>query len=179
MIELDKESIKVLKQVSDTKDVRDIVRGIHIYASGHAAATDANIAFVTNKLNGKPPAQDYLIEIGTLAMTGIEKFQVNFDSKQLIGLDKHDNTVSYTPFTVLNAEPVDFKNIFDRFEPSTNGEATYDPAYLKAMSVFKAGSQVTFKMGQANSIAIAIGDEGALMIMPQQFRARDLPEILQ
>jgi hypothetical protein len=178
-MKISKEIMKILKQMQDSKDVRDYCQGIHLYQDGYAAATNGAIAFISNKLDGDAISKNMIIKVGTLAMSGIEYFEIEEKLGQLVGMNKKGSPVSYIPFEVLNTAPANFKAIADKHEPSLDGVATFDPSYLKALSVFPSGSQVTFKIGAGTSTSFAIGDEGTLLIMPQAYKERDLPALLQ
>ena len=174
--------LKILLETRDSKHLNAVCRGVHVFSTGYVAASDGNVAFVSNELDMKSTSvtQDILISLGAISLGGIENFIVDVNSSCLTGLNKKDEVVSMFPFTLESVSPVNFRNVYAKHKQSQNGCLTLDPKYMKRLaSVFPDNSDVYFRIGEEGTPSIAIGDQGALIIMPRKPKPRSLPKILQ
>lgn len=173
--------MKILLDTMDKKHVQPNCKSIHVFSSGYLSATDGHVAFVSNKLNMEDTnvKEDIMISVGTVGMTGVDYFVLDTQNNCLVCYDKENQMISMIPYTKEPHKPFEFKHIYNKHVPNTSGSITFDPKYMKRLAtVFPDNSDVYLKVGQEGTPSIAIGDQGALIIMPKHEHPRELPPIL-
>ncbi len=171
--------MKLLKGSQGSKDAREWMHCLHIYKEGYAATTNGHLAFLTEKLEGKPISKDMVIKVNWTSFAGVDYYGIDEERKQLVGMNKDNVAVQFIPYNELESKPFDVKRVFDNHKPTTTGRACFDPSYLSVMSNFGKGKTVLFEMGEVGTPSLIKGEIGTYLLMPQTYSDRNLPKIIK
>lgn len=181
-------TMKICMDLRDIKSIREQTSGFNIFKAGHIAAADGHgsIAFVSNKLyfesaEDESAAKDCIIKFPDFSISKVVDIRIDFKTSNLECRDKDGVVLFMVPFQSPDGvEPHNFKNAYKKHVPSKTNQITIDPANMKRVhTVFPKETDVMFAFGEQGTPSIAIGNEGALILLPRANHVhRKLPEIL-